>query len=176
MRTSSRLLAQASRFLTPGAPTGLTGVLTHAAPRPTLLYLYNSTLDKLKQFPEHSIYRQSVEALTKNRLAIVESVKPEGLAEWQTRVRSVVEAHPNAFRQVTAVSNKSDVNFIYKQIDLQEFDPDEFEDDPTQRQEPEGPRNASDKSRQAESLQADPQAENKLVPRIEPEPPLTAEQ
>ncbi|KAG9622147.1 hypothetical protein KCU64_g20939, partial [Aureobasidium melanogenum] len=66
MRASSRLLAQASRFLTPGAPTGLTGVLTHAAPRSTLLYLYNSTLDKLKQFPEHSVYRQSTEALTKH--------------------------------------------------------------------------------------------------------------
>ncbi|KAG9690820.1 hypothetical protein KCU81_g2692, partial [Aureobasidium melanogenum] len=176
MRASSRLLAQASRFLTPGAPTGLTGVLTHAAPRSTLLYLYNSTLDKLKQFPEHSVYRQSVEALTKHRLSIVESVKPEGLEEWQSRVKSVVEAHPNAFRSIASSSSKNEINIVYNETALKGMESEDYEDEPIQKQEPEGPRIRSHKAHQEHSFVADPQADNEMIPRIEPEPPLTAEQ
>ncbi|KAI5250037.1 hypothetical protein E4T42_05112 [Aureobasidium subglaciale] len=176
MRVSSRLLAEASRFLTPGAPTGLTGVLTHAAPRSTLLYLYNSTLDKLKQFPEHSVYRQSVEALTKHRLSIVESVKPEGLEEWQSRVQAVVQAHPNAFRSVASSSNKNEVNIVYNETALKGMESEDYEDEPIQKQEPEGPRVQSEKSHQGESFMADPNADNEMIPRIEPEPPLTTEQ
>ena len=176
MRPSTRLLAQASRFLTPGAPTGLTGVLTHAAPRSTLLYLYNSTLDKLKQFPEHSVYRQSVEALTKHRLSIVESVKPEGLEEWQTRVKSVVEAHPNAFRSIASSNSKNEVNIVYKESAIKGMETEDYEDEPIQKQEPEGPRLLSQKAHQEQSFMADPQADNEMIPRIEPEPPLSAEQ
>ncbi|THX16203.1 hypothetical protein D6D13_01803 [Aureobasidium pullulans] len=176
MRPSTRLLAQATRYLTPGAPTGLTGVLTHAAPRSTLLYLYNTTLDKLKQFPEHSVYRQSVEALTKHRLSIVESVKPEGLEEWQSRVRSVVEAHPNAFRSIASATNKNEVNIVYNETALKGMETEDYEDEPIQKQEPEGPRVASEKSHQGHSFMADPQADSEMIPRIEPEPPLTSEQ
>ncbi|CAD0043590.1 unnamed protein product [Aureobasidium pullulans] len=119
MRPSTRLLAQATRYLTPGAPTGLTG---------------------LKQFPEHSVYRQSVEALTKHRLSIVESVKPEGLEEWQSRVRSVVEAHPNAFRSIASATNKNEVNIVYNETALKGMETEDYEDEPIQKQEPEGPR------------------------------------
>ncbi|KAI4751328.1 hypothetical protein E4T44_14876, partial [Aureobasidium sp. EXF-8845] len=174
MRPSSRLLANASRLLTPGAPTGLTGVLTHAAPRSTLLYLYNSTLDKLKQFPEHSVYRQSVEALTKHRLSIVESVKPEGLEEWQARVKSVVEAHPNAFRSIASTNNE--INIVYKESALAGMESEDYEDEPIQKQEPEGPRMRSHKAHQEHTFMADPQADNEMIPRIEPEPPLSADQ
>jgi NADH dehydrogenase (ubiquinone) 1 alpha subcomplex subunit 5 len=174
MRPSSRVLAQAARLLTPGAPTGLTGVLTHAAPRSTLLYLYNSTLDKLKQFPEHSVYRQSVEALTKHRLSIVESVKPEGLEEWQARVKSVVEAHPNAFRSIASSNNE--VNIVYKESALKGMETDDYEDEPIQKQEPEGPRMRAHKAHQEHTFMADPQADNEMIPRIEPEPPLSADQ
>ena len=176
MRPSTRLLAQASRFLTPGAPTGLTGVLTHAAPRSTLLYLYNSTLDKLKQIPEHSVYRQSVEALTKHRLSIVESVKPEGLEEWQARVKSVVEAHPNAFRSIASTSSKNEVNIVYNETAIKGMETEDYEDEPIQKQEPEGPRVRSQKAHQESSFLADPRADNETIPRIEPEPPLSAEQ
>lgn len=57
-----------------GNPTGITGIYQHPNPRPALISLYKATLDELNEkFPVDSIYRQSVENLTKSRLAIVES-------------------------------------------------------------------------------------------------------
>lgn len=56
-----------------GIPTGLAGIYKHPNPRPALVALYNETLNVLKdKFPTDSVYRQSVETLTKNRLNIVE--------------------------------------------------------------------------------------------------------
>lgn len=73
----TRVLRQAEEVLVKSAsgyPTGLTGLYQHPNPRPALIALYNHTLDFLKtEFPANSVYRQSVEALTKNRLQIVES-------------------------------------------------------------------------------------------------------
>ncbi|KAI9812841.1 MAG: hypothetical protein M1832_006462 [Thelocarpon impressellum] len=99
MRPSARLLAalKPARFLTPNAPTGLTGLYTHAAPRSTLVYLYSSTLDALKPLPESSVYRKSTEALTRHRLALVEATKPPGYDEWAARARKTVEEHPDVF-------------------------------------------------------------------------------
>ncbi|KAL8896946.1 MAG: hypothetical protein Q9207_007466, partial [Kuettlingeria erythrocarpa] len=56
LTTTRRLLAavKPERFLTPGNPTGLTGLLTHPAPRTQLLYLYSATLAKLARLPAHS--------------------------------------------------------------------------------------------------------------------------
>lgn len=100
MRAASTLLAavKPGRYLEPGNPTGLTGLFNHPAPRSTLLYIYGSTLDKLKALPEHSVYRQSVEALTKHRKAIIESIKPEGYEEWVKRSAEKVEQHPDIFQ------------------------------------------------------------------------------
>ncbi|ODQ82099.1 hypothetical protein BABINDRAFT_160295 [Babjeviella inositovora NRRL Y-12698] len=54
--------------------TGLTGIYQHPNPKPALQALYGMTLDLLQhKFPEYSIYRQSVENLTKQRLAIIEN-------------------------------------------------------------------------------------------------------
>ncbi|KAK0629757.1 hypothetical protein B0T17DRAFT_506282 [Bombardia bombarda] len=100
MRQTLRLLARikpAARFLEAGAPTGLTGVLTHASPRSTLIYLYSSTLEKLQAAPEHSLYRQSVEALTKHRLSLVEATQPAGYSEWAERAQKLVADHPDQF-------------------------------------------------------------------------------
>jgi NADH dehydrogenase (ubiquinone) 1 alpha subcomplex subunit 5 len=99
MRPSNRLLSslKAGRLLEPYAPTGLTGLFTHPAPRSTLIYLYNATLDKLKHLPESSVYRQSTEALTKHRLSIVESKKPASYDEWAEKVRVQVAQNPDAF-------------------------------------------------------------------------------
>lgn len=76
-------------------PTGLTGLRTHPSPRGTLLYLYSSTLEKLQAAPEHSLYRQSVEAVTKHRKALVESVVPAGYAEWEEKAARLIEEHPD---------------------------------------------------------------------------------
>jgi NADH dehydrogenase (ubiquinone) 1 alpha subcomplex subunit 5 len=98
MRSTLRLLANVKpRYLEPFAPTGLTGLLTHPSPRPTLIFLYQSTLDKLKHFPESSVYRQSTEALTRHRLQIVQSTKPPGFEQWLERVKKTVGAEPERF-------------------------------------------------------------------------------
>jgi NADH dehydrogenase (ubiquinone) 1 alpha subcomplex subunit 5 len=99
MRRTFRQLAavKPARYLEAGTPTGLAGLRTHAAPRSTLIYLYSSTLDKLKQFPESSLYRQSTEALTKHRLEIVSKVEPEGYKEWAEKAKKTIAEHPEVF-------------------------------------------------------------------------------
>lgn len=95
MRQTHRLLAAVkpagARYLVPGDPTGLTGLRANPSPRATLLFLYRSTLDKLAPIPETSVYRQSVEAVTKHRMAAVESVKPAGFDEWAARAKEKLE-------------------------------------------------------------------------------------
>lgn len=72
----TRVLKQAEQVLiraSSGRPTGLAGLYQHPNPRPVLISLYNSTLKLLeKKFPKDSVYRQSVEKMTQNRLKIVE--------------------------------------------------------------------------------------------------------
>ncbi|KAI1100111.1 ETC complex I subunit conserved region-domain-containing protein [Jackrogersella minutella] len=106
MRSTFRLLAavKPARYLKPGTQTGLAGLYTHPSPRSTLLYLYSRTLDALEQIPETSLYRQSVEALTKHRMAIVKAVEPPGHAEWAAQARKVAEANPGAFSVTTPAS------------------------------------------------------------------------
>lgn len=110
MRSTFRLLANVKpKHLEPFAPTGLTGLLTHPSPRPTLIYLYRNTLQKLKAFPETSAYRQSVEALTRHRLQIVESQKPPGFDAWLERVKKTVGAEPERFARL----QRADGTFAY---------------------------------------------------------------
>lgn len=114
MRPALRLLANVKpRYLEPFAPTGLTGLNTHPSPRPTLIYLYTSTLQKLQAFPESSAYRQSVEALTRHRLQIVESQKPAGFDAWLERVKKTVGAEPERFAQLQRADGS--FSFVAKQ-------------------------------------------------------------
>ncbi|KAF2092224.1 NADH-ubiquinone oxidoreductase-like protein 299 kDa subunit [Saccharata proteae CBS 121410] len=101
MRAAARLLASVKPVFTvkAGAPTGLTGLLTHPAPRAHLMLIYNGTLEKLRKLPETSAYRTSTEALTKHRLAIVESIKPNGYDEWEARAREQIREHPAALTE-----------------------------------------------------------------------------
>ena len=100
MRSTVRLLAKVKppRYLEPLTPTGLTGLTTHPRPRPTLIYLYKSTLEKLKAFPESSAYRHSAEALTQHRLSIVESTKPPGYDAWLERVEAAIAEDPERYK------------------------------------------------------------------------------
>jgi NADH dehydrogenase (ubiquinone) 1 alpha subcomplex subunit 5 len=100
MRAAFRLLASVKpgQFLEAGTPTGLTGLLTHPSPRSSLLYHYNATLDKLKKIPESSVYRQSTEALTKHRLAVIEQSKPAGWDQWQESIMMKVAEDPDNYQ------------------------------------------------------------------------------
>lgn len=95
MQPTIRLLA---RYLEAGTPTGLTGLWTHSTPRSTLLYLYGTTLARLQSIPEASLYRQSVEAVTRHRLALVEAQVPPGYEEWAVKARKLVGESADKFR------------------------------------------------------------------------------
>ncbi len=122
MRAAARLLANVkpSQFLEVGAPTGLTGLLTHPSPRSTLLYHYHSTLDKLKQIPESSVYRQSTEALTKHRLKVIEDSKPEGWDQWQEKISKLVREDPTAFTTANTSAGQTVVMPSQKEIDFRD--------------------------------------------------------
>jgi NADH dehydrogenase (ubiquinone) 1 alpha subcomplex subunit 5 len=186
MRSTLRLFAAVSRNTTlysePGLPTGLTGLFTHYSPRSTLLYLYSTTLDKLHTFPEHSVYRQSAEALTRHRMSIVESIKPAGLTEWQQRVSQLVDEHPNAFKRVNVSDGaKGEFNIVYNAPPPENSF--KTEDDAVNaaykaKPQAEGPREQEDRDvrDRGKELEKDIYGDEVRRLRVEAEPALTMEQ
>lgn len=59
------------------ASTGVTGLKVHSNPLPTLVQTYQTTLARISEIPESSVYRQSVEALTQRKLKIVQDAKDD---------------------------------------------------------------------------------------------------
>jgi len=187
MRRTFRLLASVkpARYLEPGAATGLTGLYTHASPRSTLLYLYSSTLEKLKAVPEHSLYRQSVEALTKHRMSIIEAAVPPGHAEWVERAKKLVAAHPDSFNvtglgrvdgaQAVRVESGGQA-FVIRHLAKEEDERiEEWDGEIDEGPELEGPRTRAERASQA--LMAE-RRDLKDVEQVdwEAEPQLTADQ
>lgn len=111
MRATMRMLASVKpeRFLEAGNPTGLTGLFTHPSPRSTLLYLYNATLEKLKAIPEHSVYRQSTEALITYRFNVVDSLKPPGYDEWTKRAEQKLVKYRDVFSDQSQSARRLEV-------------------------------------------------------------------
>lgn len=103
MRATIRLLASAARYPEAGSPTGLTGLQTAASPRSALLYLYALTLDRLSPIPETSLYRQSVEAVTRHRMSLVQATKPAGWDAWQARAQQLLESREKAAEDKAAL-------------------------------------------------------------------------
>lgn len=179
MRTATKLLAsvKSGRFLEPGNPTGLTGLITHPTPRSTLVAIYGATLDKLKQIPEHSVYRQSVEAITRHRLNAIESVKPRGYDEWVQRAEEKVRKNPDAFRSfgpnvsVHMVNAAMVANTYSKEEDEREVEWDGESTTPSL----EGVRSLEERAYQKNLAQEIPSTGSEVV-GWEPEPPLEASQ
>ena len=179
MRTSTRLLATAARYLEANTPTGLTGLGTHPAPRPALVYTYKKTLEKLKQIPASSVYRQSVENLTKHRLAIVEEQVPEGFEAWKERVQKQIQASPAAYGKYQA----SDGSFQYAALaESRQIPWDGLVSRKTAYSTTStGLADAEEKSKQAQAeaaviQKAEREGELPTIDDLEPEPPLSAEQ
>lgn len=178
MRAAARLLAavRQGKYLEPGAPTGLTGLLTHPSPRSALLYHYQSTLDKLQQIPESSVYRQSTEALTKHRLKIIEEAIPAGWAQWQESVENKVHEDPSAFQTV-----QTSQGTLVQPPEFQEIDPRdrEAEWDGEQRVTyPPGMRTQEQRSAHVKAFKGDASytPERTISPiKIPPEPQYTVE-
>lgn len=182
MRPTSRLFAtvkSASKYLEPNAPTGLTGLPTHPAPRPALLFTYNQTLRKLKQLPASSVYRQSTENLTKHRMQIVESTKPPGYDEWVQRVQKQIDANPAAYSKF----KKDDGSFAHSELAVPQ---EEVWDGKITRKSAakEGSNTQSEAEAKARAVETevtrvDKEAAEGTLPKVsdlEVEPALTAEQ
>jgi ETC complex I subunit conserved region len=182
MRSSARLFAtvkSASKYLEPHTPTGLTGLSTHPAPRPALIYTYRKILSKLTQIPPSSVYRQSAEALTKQRLKIVEETVPEGFDAWVERVKKQIEVSPAAYGKLIG----PDGSFSYEA--LGEEKPIPWDGEVTKKDaRQEGTNNMSEAERKitAAKIEKDKhdraarEGELPTVDDLEVEPPLNAEQ
>ncbi len=187
MRRTLRKLASVkpARYLEPGTPTGLTVLFTHSTPRSTLLYLYTTTLDKLKAIPEHSVYRQSVEALTKHRMAIVEAEKPQGYDAWVEKARKVIADNPEQFN--VAASGRVDggtawrverggsvflIQHIPEEVDMRDQ---EWDGEVNEGPELEGSRRTEERKDQILQQTRKPMEAIKRV-ELEDEPLLTADQ
>jgi NADH dehydrogenase (ubiquinone) 1 alpha subcomplex subunit 5 len=186
MRSTFRLLASVkpARYLEPGAMTGITGLYTHGSPRSTLLYLYGTTLEKLKAFPESSLYRQSVEALTRHRLALVEQTVPPGHAEWAVRAQKVIAEHPEQFQLASGRVDGSGARtvtlggttfLVGKSHGEHDIRTEEWDGETDEGAELEGPRSAEERADQV--LIAERVALNEVTKVTwEAEPQLTADQ
>ncbi|KAF2734599.1 hypothetical protein EJ04DRAFT_493333 [Polyplosphaeria fusca] len=179
MRAGSRLLAavKAGQYLEAGAPTGLTGLTTHRSPRSTLLYLYYSTLDKLQEIPESSVYRQSTEALTRHRLAIIEQVKPPGHDAWQEKVQAQAAEAPGYFRSFA--TSKGTRLVVPPEVQTETQDRAAEWDGESASPTLEGIRSEAARRRQHQRMGGGPDYDPELVhnkPKLDLEPQLTAEQ
>jgi NADH dehydrogenase (ubiquinone) 1 alpha subcomplex subunit 5 len=175
-----------ARYLEAGNPTGITGLFTHPAPRSTLIYLYSSTLEKLKQLPESSVYRQSTEALTRNRLKIISSVVPAGFEEWAAKAKKIVAEHPEVFNTPEGGVDYAKGRHLKETFDGRSFvttkidnEPDEINDewDGDEDLEPvlEGTRTTAERKSQAALGMKRPGEDEKQI-KWDPEPPLSADQ
>ncbi|GAA5898060.1 hypothetical protein JCM8208_000144 [Rhodotorula glutinis] len=86
MFRATRILLAAAPQATKAAPTslrtklstGITGIAVHPEPLSALVDSYKSTLNVLDKIPASAVYRQSAEAITRERLAAVERLGGEG--------------------------------------------------------------------------------------------------
>ncbi|KAI2483696.1 nadh-ubiquinone oxidoreductase [Pyrenophora tritici-repentis] len=178
MRAAARLFASVKpgQYLEAGTPTGLTGLLTHPSPRSTLLYHYNSTLDKLKKIPESSVYRQSTEALTKHRLAIVEQTKPVGWDAWQEKITLQVSEDPDRYQFVNTSAGPTVMMPNEAEVDARSRRA-EWDGEPLQSM-PEGIRSAKERSPSAKKMKGASNYSNERVLadiKFDPEPKYTTE-
>ncbi|KAF2636915.1 hypothetical protein P280DRAFT_144298 [Massarina eburnea CBS 473.64] len=179
MRAAARLLASVrpGRVLEAGTPTGLTGLVTHPSPRSTLLYHYNATLDKLKQAPESSVYRQSAEALTRQRLKVIEEAKPAGWDAWMQKVQAQVADDPDLYESFTTSAGINIVLPSAGEIDLRS--PGASWDGEEAPAFPEGIRTAEERRKDVKAMKGDknytPQRALSKV-NLAKEPPYTVDE
>jgi NADH dehydrogenase (ubiquinone) 1 alpha subcomplex subunit 5 len=85
--------------------TGIYGLKVHSDPLPELIKTYESTLTALSAVPQTSIYRQSAEALTRNKLNIVKGVNGDiSQAEKQLDEGQIEESLAIAVDELSLVS------------------------------------------------------------------------
>jgi NADH dehydrogenase (ubiquinone) 1 alpha subcomplex subunit 5 len=178
MRAAARLFASVKpgQFLEAGAPTGLTGLLTHPSPRSTLLYHYSSTLDKLTKIPESSVYRQSTEALTRHRLKIVNETKPKGWDAWQEKIRMQVGDDAEHYTVISSTGGNTVMLPKVQEVDERTVRAEW--DGEVEQAFPEGIRSAKARALDARAIKGDVnyKPERTISPiKFDPEPQYTVE-
>ncbi|KAF4125300.1 NADH dehydrogenase (ubiquinone) 1 alpha subcomplex subunit 5 [Geosmithia morbida] len=181
MRPTLRLFA---RYLEPGTPTGLTGLWTHSTPRSTLLYLYGTTLNRLQSIPESSLYRQSVEAVTKKRLGIVEAAVPPGYEQWAVKAKELVGKDREHFRvnsgridgsEARTVKLGDRVFIVGTRHETKDDRSEEWDGEADEGGELEGVRTAAERADQVIWAERKPLEDHEKI-EWEDEPQLTADQ
>ena len=84
MRSTFPLLQAKAAYIHPFTPTGITGILSHPCPRPTLISIYSTTLTLLQSLPLTSLYRISTTNITAHRLSLVSSTLPPDFQTYHT--------------------------------------------------------------------------------------------
>ena len=85
--------------------TGITGIPVHPNPLPALALTYEATLAAAASIPTTSVYRQSVEALTQNKLKVLEGANGDiELVEKQLDEGQIEEALAVAEDELKLVS------------------------------------------------------------------------
>lgn len=186
MRPALRLFAAVRGTIEPGTPTGLTGLLTHPAPRSTLMYLYSTTLTKLQKIPESSVYRQSVEALTKKRLAIVEAQTAPGHYAWLDTMRYRIDEFQQAqkaagLEPIAENLQYAGNEFFLASLGSREVDEREVEwnGEPVVEPTLEGPRSGAELAKQQAQIDQFAKTEGekqRFRLKLDPEPLLTKDQ
>lgn len=120
-----------------------------------------------------------MEALTKQRLSIVEAAKPEGYDQWLERVRKQIEASPAAYSKFM----NEDGSLGSEKLWVEEID--NWDGKVTRRDaHPEGANTLAQAEKKAAAVSAELQAMEKedkegvlpTVEDLEVEPPLTRDQ
>lgn len=188
MRSTTRLLAVISKnapipkgstqYLAANTPTGLTGVTTHPYPRPTLIHLYTDTLTKLAAFPQHSVYRQSAEAVTKSRLSVVADTIPPGFQEWQAKIKEQLASNPEISEGRSFKTLTGETYMLPREEDEEDDRTEEWDGEGVVEERGEGPRTLQERRNQAKDLGEGRAAEdaNRDTVVVINEPPLTRDQ
>ncbi|TRM66365.1 hypothetical protein BD626DRAFT_453701 [Schizophyllum amplum] len=91
LRPTARVF-QATPTTTPlKATTGQTGLHVHRNAIPALKFYYNETLSVLNAMPESSVYRQGVEALTQQKLSVLDAANGDIMAAESQLEEDVIE-------------------------------------------------------------------------------------
>ncbi|EJD03929.1 NADH2 dehydrogenase [Fomitiporia mediterranea MF3/22] len=106
------------------ASTGITGVNVHPNPLPALVETYQSTLARVSEIPQSSVYRQSVEALTQRKLKIVQDAKGDVAAAEEALDEGQIEEAIGAAQD--------ELNLVGKMIEWKAWEPLEEKPQPGQ--------------------------------------------
>jgi NADH dehydrogenase (ubiquinone) 1 alpha subcomplex subunit 5 len=141
-------------------------------------------LSKLQSFPESSLYRASVESLTKHRLALVEKLVPPGYEEWAVRAKKLVSDNPDQFRLASGKVDGSNAHtvrlgnktfIVGRHQEERDIRYEEWDGEKDEGPELEGMR--TEEERKDQVLLGERRAlEDHAHVQLEPEPQLTADQ